>query len=210
MQERLTLLSQLSSFLPPPLAALLSPTNANGARSIDVDLELIRLGTGLQLWNAGDAHGRWWTLEELGDGAAVVRSAGHVGSGSSDGAGTVGDKEVWVLREGDDKNPLLSALTASLMARERVAGDLDRCRASIVPCVCPAAPLTVAASTVTGKAGDADDDVNSDWKAWEKERQRREEAAEDRRRILREREAEVEERERDVARREAWVVDAMR
>jgi hypothetical protein len=38
---------------------------------------------------------RWWSIEELGEGASVVRS-------KSNAHGVGGDREVWVLRMGSD------------------------------------------------------------------------------------------------------------
>lgn len=73
-----------------------SPGGAGQPESLDL----------LKFWNANanaNAHtlniagqsggDRWWSVEELGDGASVVKSKG-------DGSG---DREVWVLRVGHDE-----------------------------------------------------------------------------------------------------------
>ncbi|TXT15569.1 hypothetical protein VHUM_00072 [Vanrija humicola] len=196
--ERLALLNQLSGFLPPPLAALLIP-DPDRARALD----LVRLGAGLQLWNAQthtDTTGGWWTIEELDDGASVVRSA----AGGR-------EREVWVVRAADsvsEHGALLAALTSSLLSRERLYAELDRCRAE--PCVCasantaPAPRLTVAATPKAQPQPTTTVVVEA-----QAERDEYERAADERRRF-REREIEVEDRERDVARREKWVVESMR
>jgi hypothetical protein len=98
VQERLQLLTHLSTFLPPPLANLLSPFVSNTAQSILPQLQQHKYPSGgLQFWNTHASSGRgeterWWSIEELGEGASVVRS--RVGGDGS-------EREVWVLRMGD-------------------------------------------------------------------------------------------------------------
>ncbi|KAL1413636.1 hypothetical protein Q8F55_001414 [Vanrija albida] len=216
--ERLALLNQLSGFLPPPLAALLIPEQglgamlaAHGGAERARALDLMRLGTGLQLWNA-QAHTdgtSWWTIEDLSDGASVVRSSASAGGR---------EREVWVLRAADavtEHAALLSALTSSLLSRERLYAELDRCRAE--PCGQGQRVATITATpmpqpqpmaTVVLEAPERDE-----WERSADERRRARERdieAEEERRRHREREIEVEERERDVARREKWVVESMR
>lgn len=184
----------------PGLGAILAPgLGADRARALD----LVRLGTGLQLWNAqahADASG-WWTIEELSAGASVVRSTA---------AGR--EREVWVLRAADavsEHSALLAALTSSLLSRERLYAELDRCRAE--PCVCPATGnprLSTITATAVPKAKTQQPTTTVVVEATP-ERDEYDRTADDRRRF-REREIEVEERERDVARREKWVVESMR
>lgn len=146
-------------------------------------LDMVRLSRGLRLWySQGNVNGNWWTLEDLGAGAHVVRAA------SVDGR----NREVWVLRSGDQQvqdQALLAALTNSLMARERLYHELDAAREPCPPC--PAATITTASG---GEKKDSDD------KGAYYEEQKR----------LRDRSQELEEREQDVIRREMWVVEAMR
>ena len=104
VQERLHLLTRLSTFLPPPLAHIIdphAPATRNGQLPNNLDL--------LKFWNSnanannhalnGFGHvgsgDRWWSVEELGEGASVVRS-------KSGGQGVGLDREVWVLKVGSD------------------------------------------------------------------------------------------------------------
>ena len=102
VQERLHLLTRLSTFLPPPLAHIIDSPSPSIQRQgqLPHDLDLIKF------WNSnvnaypmngmGIGGGdRWWSIEELGEGASVVRSkTGLHGNGV--------DREVWVLRVGSD------------------------------------------------------------------------------------------------------------
>jgi len=235
VQERLSLLSHLSTFLPPPLAALLGPDLADARSSLD----LVRLGTGLQLWNVDgnkDTDGVYWTLEDLGNGASVVRSNANGNS-----------REVWVLRDGNSEvSPAVTALAAALHAREKLQRELEAARAA--RCECPEPEATIseksakeleieereAAILAREREYELEKMRKEDRAAWEKEVEAREaereatekeEAARERRRQhereerqrevderrrMRERLEEMEERERDVVRREKWVVDAIR
>lgn len=105
LQDRLNLITQLSVFLPPPLSHLVSPPDLSSARA-DSPLILddqLRLVPGLRFWNThgGFAHGlgvggddgRWWSVEDLGSGASVVRSKHDED-----------EKEVWVLRVGEGES----------------------------------------------------------------------------------------------------------
>lgn len=100
VHDRLHLLTRLSTFLPPPLANIIDPNVVpSSPSSNNPSLDL------LKFWNAnanaytlnslGQGYGgqgeRWWSVEELGEGASVVRSKGE---------GT--EREVWVLRVGSD------------------------------------------------------------------------------------------------------------
>ena len=99
LQDRLNLITQLSVFLPPPLSNLVAPPNLSASQSTSPILldDHLRLVPGLKFWNTqgGFAHGlgvgredgRWWSVEDLGSGASVVRSK-HEGE----------EKQVWVLR----------------------------------------------------------------------------------------------------------------
>jgi hypothetical protein len=83
VQERLNVISQLSTFLPPQLAQLISPSNGGVGISAD---------QGLKFWSTQDTGERWWSVEDLGRGASVVKSKRNDGGG---------EKEVWVLRSGE-------------------------------------------------------------------------------------------------------------
>lgn len=117
--ERLQLLTRLSTFLPPPLASLLDPSDPNlqGHSASDIRFKSTPLDL-LKFWNVNanahayadthnhflagkdDAAERWWSIEELGEGARVVRSKGQGG-----------DREVWVLRIGDKMGKRVSDST---------------------------------------------------------------------------------------------------
>ncbi|TXT08246.1 uncharacterized protein COLE_05170 [Cutaneotrichosporon oleaginosum] len=148
VQERLTLINQLSGLLPPPLAALFAVPDTSPTA-----LDTLRLSRGLQLWHSR-GH-TWWNVEDLGAGAQVVRTA----QSSPSSASPLPDREVWVLRSGDGDAPLLAALTNSLLARERLFAELEAVRAQ----PCPAATLSVGAGE---KRKDKDEDE------WRAERQR--------------------------------------
>jgi hypothetical protein len=195
-------------------------------------LDLVRLGTGLQLWNVnGQNDGVWWTLEELGSDATVVRSASNGNT-----------REVWVLRDGADKGAsgAIAALTASLAAREKLQRELDAYRSA------PEVTISAEASreadveererAVEARERELELEAmrKSDRAAWEREvivrdaarearaadeaeRERRKAAEKEERgreadaaRRIRERLDEMEEREREVGRRELWIMDAMR
>lgn len=105
LQDRLNLISQLSVFLPPPLSSLVSPPTLSATQATSPILldDHLRLVPALRFWNTqgGFAHGlgvggedgRWWSVEDLGAGASVVRSK-HDGD----------EKEVWVLRVGEGES----------------------------------------------------------------------------------------------------------
>jgi len=96
------LLTRLSTFLPPPLAHIIDPRSPSTQRQgqLPHNLDL------LKFWNSnvnaypmngmGMGGGdRWWSIEELGEGASVLRSkTGVHGNGV--------DREVWVLRVGSE------------------------------------------------------------------------------------------------------------
>ncbi|EIW70733.1 hypothetical protein M231_02614 [Tremella mesenterica] len=212
--ERINLLTQLSAFLPPPLSTIVSPDpsvpNNWGPFGDKTQLDLLRSGVGgMRFWNTElggvlgvglDGPERWWSIEDVGKGASVVRSKG-------DGR----DREVWVLRtgEGEDSNAaLVSSLTHSLLLRDRLQAELDQLRAS----PCPACPVHLAPAhhihqqngaplLITGLVED-ELDMDQRHVEWEK--------IEERKRRERERERDVEERERQVSRREKWVVEEMK
>jgi hypothetical protein len=233
--ERLSLLTQLSTFLPPPLSHLVSPdpSTTNRASVLALGdrghLELLRPGA-LRFWNThlggmlgvGGDEERWWSVEELGQGSSVVRSRGE---GK--------EREVWVIQTpGEDgeyctnslmirsliatdkesTGQLLNALTHSLLLRDRLQAEIDKLRAT--PCPnCPSdspSPLLIhgSPSSSTGSSAgvvSAEEDEHA-----RQARAEEWERHEERKRREREREREVEEREREVARREKWVVEEMR
>ena len=84
------------------------PTTSLLALNDRGQLEYIH-NAGMRFWNSytgnsvigAGGEDRWWSVEELGEGASVVRS-------KSDGR----EKEVWVLRMGDDRELMLSCLFA--------------------------------------------------------------------------------------------------
>ncbi|KAK4684533.1 hypothetical protein P7C73_g5639, partial [Tremellales sp. Uapishka_1] len=192
--DRLALLSQLSTFLPPPLSALLSldPTKPNALAPYHPimlnpasQLELLRSGLGLRFWNTaagGDGIGRWWSVEELGEGASVVRSRGEGG-----------DREVWVLRMGEgtaETAPLVTSLTHSLLLRDRLQSEVATLKAT---------PCPPCKSLVVHEHQHLIEDEEEEWDRFQ-----------DAKRREREREREVQEREKEVGRREKWVVEEMR
>ena len=111
LQDRLNLITQLSVFLPPPLSNLISPPNLSTAQANSPLLleDHLRFVPGLRFWNTqggfarglgvGGDDGRWWSVEDLGSGASVVRSK-HDGD----------EKEVWVLRVGEGESGEVSWL----------------------------------------------------------------------------------------------------
>ncbi|RSH87467.1 hypothetical protein EHS25_003377 [Saitozyma podzolica] len=217
--EKLTLLTQLSTFLPPPLSRLVAPINPADPTSSAVlalgdrgHLELFRPGS-LRFWNtylggtlgfAGDGE-RWWSVEELGQGASVVRSRGE---GQ--------EREVWVIQTPSDEEykdstlPLVNSLTHSLLLRDRLQAEIDKLRAT----PCPSCPHPSSSGLI--RPGDhphpllhsAEDEEEAEMRR--KLRAEEWERIEERKRREKEREREVEEREREVARREKWVVEEMR
>nr|XP_031863211.1 uncharacterized protein CI109_001083 [Kwoniella shandongensis]KAA5530283.1 hypothetical protein CI109_001083 [Kwoniella shandongensis] len=219
VQEKLHLLNKLSAFLPPPLSALISPldphnpipSSLHALNNQQQQLDFLRLAPQLKFWNTAVAYGeegeKWWSVEELGEGASVVRSKGEGH-----------EREVWVLRMGDGGNDdthtaLTSALTHSLLLRDRLQSEITHLKA--IPCpTCPAASpstpqgqyyLDRSSSKNSHSVRHARDDEeypNVLEDEWEKldERKAREKA----------RERDVEERETEVARREQWVVEEMR
>lgn len=102
------LLSHLATFLPPPLTHLVNTEGGTtSAHDVWGLIQRAQVHKGLKFWTGGQANhdgsraggrrgdadeGKWWSVEELGDGASVVKS-------SKGGCG--GDKEVWVLRMGE-------------------------------------------------------------------------------------------------------------
>ncbi|ORY34078.1 hypothetical protein BCR39DRAFT_592642 [Naematelia encephala] len=205
VQEKLALLTQLATFLPPPLAHLISPVDPANPISSGVmalndrrQLELVRSGTGLKFWNTnlgthlgvGADGDRWWSIEDLGQGASVVKSRGD---------GT--EREVWVLQMGEHDGahtPTLNALTHSLLLRDRLLAELAEARTT---------PSPTSAPTMRYLPEPTETDNNQ-----ERDLARREQAErlDEQKKRQREREREVEEREREVARREKWVVEEMR
>lgn len=141
---------------------------------------------------------RWWSVEDLGEGASVVRSKG-------DGE----EKEVRVLRMGEtelgesqvkllemdlrliaEDKTLLHALTHSLLMRDRLLNEISRLKSA-----CHQNPST-------GLIEHPEAETESRREEWEK--------LESSKRREKERDREVEEREREVGRREKWVVEEMR
>ncbi|GMK56704.1 hypothetical protein CspeluHIS016_0305440 [Cutaneotrichosporon spelunceum] len=151
VQERLTLITQLSAFLPPPLAALFSIPDVNPA-----GLDMVRLSRGLQLWHTQGRDGTWWNLEDLGAGAQVVRAQGER------------DREVWVLRTGEGDTPLLAALTNSLLARERLYAQLDAARSG----PCEPCQSTITATVAGRAAAGVGASKDEKWDKWEEEQRR--------------------------------------
>jgi hypothetical protein len=108
-----------------------------------------------------------------------------------------------------EHSALLAALTSSLLSRERLYAELDRCRAE--PCVCPATNLRL--STITATAVPKAKTQQLRRRLSSSKRRPRETsttappttAAASASARSRSRE-----RERDVARREKWVVESMR
>lgn len=145
VDEKLNLIDHLSHFLPPPLADLIYTNTPKPFSWTSADHHHLHQGS-LKFWTSssgysqrGGEEGKWWSVEELADGASVVR-------GSRNGIGA--EREVWVLRMGDpgefftsaqyniaeetigntDQQPLLSALIHSLLLRDRLQQDLDDAR----------------------------------------------------------------------------------
>ncbi|OCF40310.1 hypothetical protein I317_05877 [Kwoniella heveanensis CBS 569] len=230
--EKLALLTKLSTFLPPPLSSLVAPLDPSNPLPTSLlalndrrQLDLLRLAPHLRFWNtalgapygvgvgSGDGSG-WWSIEELGQGASVVRSK----EGEK-------EREVWVLSmgEGDDPNTaaLTSALTHSLLLRDRLQSEVSQLKATPCPtCPAHASPLGLSGGAVPGGGGhfhlsDSHHHVhrvgdNEDDELYQAARREEWERLEERKRREKEREREVEEREREVARREKWVVEEMR
>ncbi|ODN82143.1 hypothetical protein L202_02443 [Cryptococcus amylolentus CBS 6039] len=226
VQEKLQLLTKLSTFLPPPLAALVAPFDPANPTATSLlalpdyhQLELLRLAPTLRFWNTGLAQPfgvgvgndgqQWWSVEQLGEGASVVRSKGE---GQ--------DREVWVLRipgELNEETPqtaaLTQALTHSLLLRGHLSTEIHQLKSTPCP-VCPAPPppqLNHQYSPSGRRSAEHEYLVVVEEEEFEAARQRDEwEKYEEKRRRDKEREKEVEEREREVARREKWVVEEMR
>ncbi|KAI9639698.1 uncharacterized protein MKK02DRAFT_40020 [Dioszegia hungarica] len=210
VDEKLNLISHLSHFLPPPLAHLVHPdTTSAGLKG---NTWASSQHAGLRFWN-GRSHagvrpgteGRWWSVEEMGEGASVVRS-------SSGARGDASEKEVWVLRMGetDDANrPLLSALTHSLLLRDKLQQDLGEARSrtqaalevstALSTVSTPSAQLPLALGHRHAEREKQTEVLQEDWERLEVRRKRD-----------KEREGEVEEREKAVGAREKWVVEEMR
>lgn len=114
VQERLHLLTRLSTFLPPPLAHIIDPHPSSIPQKLHPTPNNLDL---LRFWNANaNVNGyplngligggdRWWSIEELGEGASVVRSK----TGMEGGV----DREVWVLRVADNAQGGRSFLAVS-------------------------------------------------------------------------------------------------
>jgi hypothetical protein len=108
-------LTHLSTFLPPPLSAIIAPEDPHDRRHLTTGHNAITglnslegvYGTmipSMRFWNTNlgtslgigaDGAGRWWSVEELGAGASVVR-----GRSADNGI----EKEVWVLRVGEGES----------------------------------------------------------------------------------------------------------
>ncbi|WRT66278.1 uncharacterized protein IL334_003231 [Kwoniella shivajii] len=214
VSEKIALLTKLSTFLPPPLSNLVAPTDPNNPFSAshltlndDRQLDLLRLAPHLRFWNTaigapygtgvGEDGRGWWSIEDIGQGASVVRS--------KDGER---EKEVWVLEvgEGDDNTntvALSSALAHSLLLRDRLQAEIERLKA--IPC--PSCPNPSPFHLDSMQAHKEHDDNDEAYQIARKEEWER---LEERKRREKERQKEVEEREREVARREKWVVEEMR
>ncbi|WVR07127.1 hypothetical protein IAU60_004168 [Kwoniella sp. DSM 27419] len=208
--ERLALLTTLSTFLPPPLSTLIDSGDAGlfpvaDSFSSDNDSYLRRLTPQLRFWSAAAREDApWWSVEELGHGASVVRSR-H------------GDreKEVWVLKMGDGKDdsgtlPLTSAFTHSLVLRDRLQAELVGSRQYTCPVSRPAIDAgtgkldkrdeSAARQQRRGKlSGEEGPGVQAEWDRLDDAKMRE-----------KERLREVDEREREVSRREKWVLDEVR
>ncbi|WWD02886.1 hypothetical protein V865_000928 [Kwoniella europaea PYCC6329] len=226
VSEKLALLTKLSTFLPPPLSSLVAPLDPTLPLQTSLlalndhrQLDLLRLAPNLRFWNTGiggpygvgvgeDGKG-WWSIEDLGQGASVVRS--------KDGER---EKEVWVLKvaEGGEENTntlaLSTALTHSLLLRDRLQNEVSQLKAT----PCPACPKNEHGhgsghghyhlDTSHGHIHAVRDD--HDEEAYQSARREEWERLEERKRRDKERHREIEEREREVARREKWVVEEMR
>ncbi|WVQ72413.1 hypothetical protein IAR50_001965 [Cryptococcus sp. DSM 104548] len=226
VQEKLQLLTKFSTFLPPPLAALVAPFDPTHptatsllALSDQHQLELLRLAPTLRFWNSalaqpfgvgvGTDGEQWWSVEQLGEGASVVRSKGE---GQ--------DREVWVIRmpgEVNEETPQTAALTQalahSLLLRDHLSTEIHQLKSTPCP-VCPAPPQFFqhpSSSSFPGRKSEQEYIMIIEEEELESARQRDEwERWEEKRKRDKERESEVEEREREVARREKWVVEEMR
>ncbi|WWC61784.1 uncharacterized protein I303_104369 [Kwoniella dejecticola CBS 10117] len=220
VSEKLALLTKLSTFLPLPLSSLVAPLDPRNpiptsllALNDHTQLDLLRLAPHLRFWNTaigapygvgvGDDGRGWWSIEDLGQGASVVRS--------KDGER---EKEVWVLKVGENSEEnannlaLSTALTHSLLLRDRLQNEVSTLKAT----PCPACPAASGGhyhlDTSHGHVHAARDD--DDEEAYQAARKEEWERLEERKRRDKERHREVEEREREVARREKWVVEEMR
>ncbi|WWC89411.1 uncharacterized protein L201_004335 [Kwoniella dendrophila CBS 6074] len=231
VSEKIALLTKLSTFLPPPLSNLVSPLDStNNAISNSyltlndhTQLDLLRLAPNLRFWNnaigtqyggVGVSQGQdgkgWWSIEELGQGASVVRS--------KDGDE---EKEVWVLKvgkEGEDGSNTLAlstALTHSLLLRDRLQNEVSQLKSTPVTS-CPTCDssnsnlpkghyhLDTSSSNAIRHDNSYEDELRESIRREEWER------LEERKRREKERQKEIEEREREVARREKWVIEEMR
>ncbi|WVO16228.1 hypothetical protein L204_103899 [Cryptococcus depauperatus] len=221
VQEKLQLLTKLSTFLPPPLSALIAPFDPLNPISTSLlalpdkdQLELLRMAPHLRFWNTalgrpfgvgvGEDGERWWSVEELPGGASVVRSKGE---GQ--------EREIWVIRMNDENQSdtpqtlaLSSALTHSLLLRDRLQTEISQLKSTPCP-VCPNVPTAQFIGQSSAGSSDRYSDHIDD-EAQKAIRREEQEKYEERRKREREREKEVEEREREVARREKWVVEEMR
>ncbi|WVQ67761.1 uncharacterized protein L199_005966 [Kwoniella botswanensis] len=226
VSEKLALLTKLSTFLPPPLSSLVAPLDPTLPLQTSLlalndhrQLDLLRLAPNLRFWNTaigapygvgvGEDGKGWWSIEDLGQGASVVRS--------KDGER---EKEVWVLKvaEGGEENTnslaLSTALTHSLLLRDRLQSEVSQLKAT----PCPACPKSEHGhgsghglyhlDTSHGHIHAVRDD--DDEEAYQSARREEWERLEERKRRDKERHREIEEREREVARREKWVVEEMR
>ncbi|WWC70288.1 uncharacterized protein I206_104238 [Kwoniella pini CBS 10737] len=219
VSEKLALLTKLSTFLPPPLSSLVAPvdprnphTNSLLALNDNTQLGLLRLAPHLRFWNTaigapygvdvGENGKGWWSIEDLGQGASVARS--------KDGER---EKEVWVLKVGeggeDNTNTLAlsSALTHSLLLRDRLQKEVVTIKATPCPACSPSSGHYHLGTTHGHIHATRDDD---DDEAYQIARKEEWDGLEERKRRDKERHNEVEEREREVARREKWVVEEMR
>ncbi|KAK6910188.1 hypothetical protein I203_104220 [Kwoniella mangroviensis CBS 8507] len=202
VSEKLALLTKLSTFLPPPLSSLVAPLDPTLPLQTSLlalndhrQLDLLRLAPNLRFWNTaiGVPYGVGvgeWSIEDLGQGASVVRSKD-----------AEREKEVWVLKvaEGSEENTntlaLSTALTHSLLLRDRLQNEVSQLKIHLVlPVLSLIMDMDIIISTLP-----MDISMGEEWERLE-ERKRRD----------KERHREIEEREREVARREKWVVEEMR
>ncbi|WVW83815.1 hypothetical protein I302_105836 [Kwoniella bestiolae CBS 10118] len=218
VSEKIALLTKLSTFLPPPLSSLVAPLDPTLPLQTSLlalndhrQLDLLRLAPTLRFWNTaigapygvgvGEDGRGWWSIEDLGQGASVVRS--------KDGER---EKEVWVLKvaEGGEENSntlaISTALTHSLLLRDRLQNEVSQLKATPCP-TCPTPQGHYHLDTSHGHVYAVRDDDDEAYQAARKDEWER---LEERKRRDKERHREIEEREREVARREKWVVEEMR
>jgi hypothetical protein len=93
----------------PSTSATQRPSNLDLLRfwNANANANLIVNGNGFPYNGIGGGGDRWWSIEELGEGASVVRSK----TGMEGGV----DREVWVLRVGGDEHGQGGSESSSLV-----------------------------------------------------------------------------------------------